>query len=708
MARSKLLPPISLNAFPFNLIVASLFCITSLSANSTDLTAVNGGLVNGHGNSILSGNPYGTYENIDIVIGGTPSEFWSSTTEAIIVNNNTLKATENVNISNTTKAEGLSNNGGIRLQGGSTVNFTNLDTVRIVSLGGSHTSNESVAITLDSTGSSNSISISGKTVQLIGSIEFRSIVGTSTANITLDGEDSFWYGSWVNNAFWGRSTFNLSLRNGATWVYDADNESGQSEEGHLPSIELSGGRILISDSVIHDLYRNTTIDNAFGDDFTLSDFRDPKSHYTHVTLDNVTGTGGTFVMDINWLSNQGQKSYAEDGTSDFIQIGSVESGSTQSILFDQSKAHLDEMNVGDKLYFASVKEGDTTFITNADGEYNSASELYTFNFESQSEWSENDSLTYWYLTKTPGHTNENVSLMKDVGLASYFLASDLDRFRERRGEAQYVNQNSDGLWVRYRFSNTEFNNAFDMSRNMIQIGYDRDVSNSGSRKILGIAVDYTQADTDLLGLSGNGDSDRYGLNFYYTLLASCGGYADFTVKIGRLSNDYNARNNSGADIGASFWQTYYGIGAEVGYKYDFKNNAYIEPQAQLQIVRIEEGKFTSNGGIKTTIDDVNSVIGRFGIRAGYNFDSISEQQKNALYVSADVMHEFDGDSNFYAIGRSLPYKEKISGSETWYDIGIGTNLFFSNNSKVWFDTKHIFGGIYDNSWQINAGINVAF
>lgn len=247
-----------------------------------------------------------------------------------------------------------------------------------------------------------------------------------------------------------------------------------------------------------------------------------------------------------------------------------------------------------------------------------------------------------------------------------------------------------------------------MSKNMIQIGYDRDVSNSGSRKILGIAVDYTRADTDLLGLSGNGDSDRYGLNFYYTLLASCGGYADFTVKIGRLSNDYNARNNSGADIGASFWQTYYGIGAEVGYKYDFKNNAYIEPQAQLQIVRIEEGKFTSNGGIKTTIDDVNSVIGRFGIRAGYNFDSISEQQKNALYVSADVMHEFDGDSNFYAIGRSLPYKEKISGSETWYDIGIGTNLFFSNNSKVWFDTKHIFGGIYDNSWQINAGINVAF
>lgn len=691
-----------------SLIFASVIFSFSTISNSADLTAINSGFVNGHGNAILSGNSYGTYENINIAIGGTPDSLWSSTTEAIIVGDgHTLKATKSVIIENTTKHDTLDNNGGIRIQGGSTVDFSNLDIVRIVSMGGNHSDNESSAITINSIFNSNSIDISGKIVQIIGAIEFQNILGSATANITLDGKESFWFGSLVNNSF-GNSSLNLSLNNGATWIYDADNKSGQSQEGHLPSIELSGGQILLSDSRIFEIYRSTIINNNLGEDFTLGDFRDADSHYTHVTLDEVSGTGGTFIIDLDWKTSQGQKTFAQDGTSDFIEIGTVQDGSVQNIVFDQSKAHLEDMNIGDKLYFASVENGDTTFATNADGEYNSASELYTFNFETMKEWSEEDSLTYWYLTKSLGKTNENVTLLKDATLISYSLATDLDRFHERRGEARYANGTSDGLWVRYRFSNIGFDNAFDMDKNMFQIGFDRDVSTSGSRKIVGVAFDYTQANTDLLGFTGSGDNERYGLNFYYTFLADCGGYADFTAKIGRIGNDYGAQNSNGANIGADFWQTYYGIGAEFGYKYEFKSNVFIEPQAQLQIVHIEDARFTSNSGIEADIDNMNSIIGRLGFRAGYSFNSVAENQKNTVYLLADVMHEFDGDSNIYAIGASMPYSDDSSGSDTWYDVGIGTNLMLSNNSKLWLDTKHIFGGIYNSSWQINAGINITF
>lgn len=691
-----------------SLIFASVIFSFSTISNSADLTAINSGFVNGHGNAILSGNSYGTYENINIAIGGTPDSLWSSTTEAIIVGDgHTLKATKSVIIENTTKHDTLDNNGGIRIQGGSTVDFSNLNIVRIVSLGGNHSDNESSAITINSIFNSNSIDISGKIVQIIGAIEFQNILGSATANITLDGKESFWFGSLVNNSF-GNSSLNLSLNNGATWIYDADNKSGQSQEGHLPSIELSGGQILLSDSRIFEIYRSTIINNNLGEDFTLGDFRDADSHYTHVTLDEVSGTGGTFIIDLDWKTSQGQKTFAQDGTSDFIEIGTVQDGSVQNIVFDQSKAHLEDMNIGDKLYFASVENGDTTFATNADGEYNSASELYTFNFETMKEWSEEDSLTYWYLTKSLGKTNENVTLLKDATLISYSLATDLDRFHERRGEARYANGTSDGLWVRYRFSNIGFDNAFDMDKNMFQIGFDRDVSTSGSRKIVGVAFDYTQANTDLLGFTGSGDNERYGLNFYYTFLADCGGYADFTAKIGRIGNDYGAQNSNGANIGADFWQTYYGIGAEFGYKYEFKSNVFIEPQAQLQIVHIEDARFTSNSGIEADIDNMNSIIGRLGFRAGYSFNSVAENQKNTVYLLADVMHEFDGDSNIYAIGASMPYSDDSSGSDTWYDVGIGTNLMLSNNSKLWLDTKHIFGGIYNSSWQINAGINITF
>lgn len=282
-----------------SLIFASVIFSFSTISNSADLTAINSGFVNGHGNAILSGNSYGTYENINIAIGGTPDSLWSSTTEAIIVGDgHTLKATKSVIIENTTKHDTLDNNGGIRIQGGSTVDFSNLDIVRIVSLGGNHSDNESSAITINSIFNSNSIDISGKIVQIIGAIEFQNILGSATANITLDGKESFWFGSLVNNSF-GNSSLNLSLNNGATWIYDADNKSGQSQEGHLPSIELSGGQILLSDSRIFEIYRSTIINNNLGEDFTLGDFRDADSHYTHVTLDEVSGTGGTFIIDLD-------------------------------------------------------------------------------------------------------------------------------------------------------------------------------------------------------------------------------------------------------------------------------------------------------------------------------------------------------------------------------------------------------------------------
>lgn len=78
------------------------------------------------------------------------------------------------------------------------------------------------------------------------------------------------------------------------------------------------------------------------------------------------------------------------------------------------KAHLDEMKNGDKLYFASVESGNTTFSTNADGEVNRADELYRFGLHTQSEEDETDQLTYWFLTKSIGSANENVDFSMSV------------------------------------------------------------------------------------------------------------------------------------------------------------------------------------------------------------------------------------------------------------------------------------------------------
>mgnify|MGYP000320697672 CR=1 FL=1 len=660
--------------------------------------------MDGNGNTSLSLGAENTFKSFTVIAGGTPAGGGRGTTEAVILNKQSLTISPggSVRIENTTSYENLNNNGGLRLQGGSTADLTDLDYVRLVSIGGKHTTNESVAITVRSILNTNRLDISGKTVQIIGDIENSAIFGTGIINIAIDGQNSYWFGSLV---FGGA---NITLSNGATWIYDADNESGVGSLGRLTNLNLNNGIIILDDQKIDEIYSNTLIENDFNS-FTLREVTSTEAKHTAASIENLTGTGGTFLVNLNWLTNQGNRTYAQDGTSDFIQIGEVENGSHQFVEFDPTQANLDQMKPGDKLYFASVETGETVFSTNVDGEEeNRSDELYSFNYASQSEKDAENGLTYWYLGKSLGSANENTSLLKSAALASYSLATDLDRFNERRGQSRHTERGANGPWVRYQFSSVGLDSAFDMDKHMIQVGYDADVSNSESRKIVGVAFDYTRGDTDIDGISASGDNDRYGLNFYYTVLADCGGYADFNAKVGRIGSDYDAHNSSGESIGADFWQTYYGLSVEFGYKHDFTNRLFVEPQAQMQVMRIEGADFSTDGGVRAHFEDANSLIGRLGVRAGYEFSFAESLPASSIYVVADVLREFKGDTTWRAVGRSTSYAYDENGHETWYDAGIGADLAVNRNTNLSLDTKYVFGGDYENTWSLNAGVRWMF
>ena len=672
---------------------------------------------NGAGNSSVSINQT-EYDGINVHLKGNITSLNSDTTEALVFRKDVTVSGEGktVFIANTVQSPKIDNNGGIYARDQATINFTDLDSVYIAAIAGGEDRNDSTAISaktpyrgwsglFDTYQQNNTVNISAKTVQLIGSIDVTTTVfheGVNKVTVKLSGEDSFWYGSAIGEG--KDSIVDITLENGATWIFNASG-SLLNQDGELSNLTLNKGVVVLADEKVWETYENTVIK---GTDFVLANYRDRDSVYATVELTNLKGTGGTFLMDLDWRANQGQKTYAKDGSSDFIQIGTVQDGSHQFVEFDAGKAHLDEMTPGDKLYFASVESGSTSFSTNADGEVNRADELYVFDYSTQSELDAEKGQTYWFLTKSLAGTNENASLLKSAALASYSLATDLDRLNERRGQSRHANRGEDGLWVRYRYSSVGMDGAFDMDKHMIQVGYDKDVSTSESRKIVGAAFDYTRGDADPAHLSGSGDLDRYGLNLYYTVLADCGGYADFSAKIGRIGSDYDAVNSAGQDIGASFWQTYYGVSAEFGYKYDLTPALFAEPQVQVQAMRIEGDNFTTEGGVKAQINDANSLIGRLGFRAGYQFSFGETLPESAVYVVADVLHEFNGDAAFRALGATTSYDYERSGHETWYDAGLGADISLTRNAKLWLDSKYVFGGDFENTWALNAGVRFEF
>ena len=400
---------------------------------------------------------------IKISLEGYVNNLWGDTTEGLVISGKNLIVQgndKNVTIVNVSQNDKIENNGGLYATNGSKINFNNLQNVYIAAIGGKEERNDSTAISAKLFG--NKVSVSGDTVRLIGSLD---VTGWGNQiEVSMSGKDSFWYGSKCGGSL---SEVAISLANQATWIFNA-NESSYNQKGQLDNLSLDGGIVVLADDIVWQTYENTIIKDSTGNEYVLSDYRNRDGKYSEVDISNLTGPGGIFKIDLDWQTNQGAKQYTEK--SDFIKIGKAEDNSSQTVWFDISKAHLDEMKDGDKLYFASVESGDTTFSTNADGEVSSADEIYSFKYSSQSE--ESDNLTYWFLTKSQGGTNENVALLRNAALASYSLASDLDRFHERRDEARYEEAGAGGLWARYRYSDIGRDNTFDMDKNMIQVGYD--------------------------------------------------------------------------------------------------------------------------------------------------------------------------------------------------------------------------------------------
>ena len=123
---------------------------------------------------------------------------------------------------------------------------------------------------------------------------------------------------------------------------------------------MNAGIVNLNDNEIKEKYENIDVNG-----YNLIDYRSDEQHNT-VSIRNLSGTGGIFKVDLDWLENKGTKytsKYSVPDNSDYIFITNSEKNSTQALDFDATKANLDKMNIGDKLYFANVGDGNTAFTT---------------------------------------------------------------------------------------------------------------------------------------------------------------------------------------------------------------------------------------------------------------------------------------------------------------------------------------------------------
>ena len=557
-------------------------------------------------------------------------------------------------------------------------------------------------------------------------------------------------------ANFGGGQLNLTLNSGAEWVYDSNGKSNveftsdglvsQIPESMLKDIlEEAGIPIILHDFAIQFAKNQikNELNNKYGDIIPVAIQADPSNisnitlnegvinlqdddikhkyadyivadgenyiKHQKVTIGELKGNGGIFKVDIDWLSNQGAKDATDN--SDYIFIKNSVADSTQTLDFDASKANLDKMNIGDKLYFANVEDGNTKFVTTM-GEsavYSNAANVYNYQYGVGSDAGNAGEDWYIGLTGKSAEGNANFEAAKGAMYAGYALGTELDTLNKRMGEARYLEDNN-GVWVRYRHSKTGWDDTFETNSDMFQLGYDKEVQEDDGKHYRGIALDYTDADTTLSNVSGDGEHERYAVSLYDTWLGEKGHYRDLVIRGGRINSDYDLHgmfDGGMYDIGGDYHQWFGSISAEWGRKNDMNDGWYFEPQTQLQLARVGGASYVSDSGIAVDQDGATSLIGRAGFRLGREYIKDNGKADN-YYIKADLLHEFMGDKEIALTGADGRYTDEFDGQETWFDVGLGADISLGKNSYFWADVERTIGADFDNTWQINGGFRWEF
>lgn len=310
----------------------------------------------------------------------------------------------------------------------------------------------------------------------------------------------------------------------------------------------------------------------------------------------------------------------------------------------------------------------------------------------------------WYITRVSGlDLSDGGKTVVNMSRVNYSNAVYMDRLNKRLGEARYINEEEDqGMWVRVRHDRIGKDDAFRLMNTMYELGYDKKQESDSGERRFGAAIDYMDGSSSYTSVSGSGDISRKGIWLYDTWLGHKGHYRDFVAKWGHLSNDFTLYRGSDKITG-DYCNNVYSLSAEYGRKKDLGHDWYFEPQAQLQYARVTGADYTTSQGTRVDLDAIDSLIARAGFRLGRDLD-----ERSTVYFKADLLHEFLGDQNIYAADGTDTMNVTYDNEGTWFDVGLGFSKALSETSYVYLDVETSLGNDFEDTYQINAGLQWSF
>lgn len=484
--------------------------------------------------------------------------------------------------------------------------------------------------------------IVNKTANITGTIIASQTDGTST--VTLGGAGDATASSGKYKAELGGS---IVFKGSGSWVINEwEGTDGKLEASESVKVDVNGAVQTAS----------TTLNGT--STLTLNDG-------AKITSDKLEGSGGTFLINtadeqiINITANNNKNTQAVLSGSqndkyasadDAVKALKASVGSTKDLSLSAA-----EGAVADSWKVVDNEDGTTSVITQAN-------------------------------QKLEGYNTIN-------SLAVFSWRHELNNLQKRMGELRDLNGNV-GAWARVFGSEQKYGDAGQVNKNTtIQVGADVKVADAWT---IGGAFSYTDGSVEATGISG--DNKAYAFTAYGVWQHENGSYLDLTARYARLDADFTAQTMTG-----SYNNNAYAVTAEVGHKFNLSELAFIEPQAEVIYGRVVGDDFTASNGTRFSQKDYDSLIGRLGARAGFNFP----ENKGNIYARFSVVHDFQGEVETTALNNtSRTVKDDLGG--TWVEYGVGGNFRLSDTANVYVDLERTSGGEIQENWRWTIGARKVF
>ena len=257
-----------------------------------------------------------------------------------------------------------------------------------------------------------------------------------------------------------------------------------------------------------------------------------------------------------------------------------------------------------------------------------------------------------------------------------------------------------GIWARigggkYSYSGSGIDTATDYTR--IQGGYDAKISRGWT---VGGQVSYLRGSEDYV-FDGSGKVKSFSVGAYGLKDLGKDQYVHVETQVGRVSNDFTARNEIGDPMSGDTKSNAYSIGVRYGKTLKYANGFYVEPQAQLNFTHFG-GRNFNVGNIFVNQSGVNSTSGKIGLELGKQFGN------GNLYTRFAAGHAFTGNVKTAFASGSVAKLTEQDLKGTWTELAFGGRYGFNSNNSVFADVATGLSGDLQADWGVNAGFTHKF